>query len=158
MKIYAFRLYTPVIPVDKLLAFLKILLISWDEDMLSEDVETVQYKHSCGCPGSPPILFRGGSRLWLGGPTEGFGETRISWGLGSESVGAPVLMLLFCHPDTHYLCIRVGPISISLDCDPHKSTTIQPPYTCCKRKSVLTRPRQYPPTLVSGACIGSYPR
>jgi hypothetical protein len=24
------------------------------------------------------------------------------------SVGAPVLMVLFCHPDTHYSCIRVS--------------------------------------------------
>jgi hypothetical protein len=38
-----------------------------------------------------------------------------------EGVGAPVLIVLFCHPDTHYLCIRVRPVSILLDCDPHNS-------------------------------------
>lgn len=39
-------------------------------------------------------------------------------------------MVLFCHPDTHYSCIRVRPVSILLDCDPHNSITIQPTYTC----------------------------
>jgi hypothetical protein len=39
----------------------------------------------------------------------------------SGSVGSPVLMVLSCHPDTHYSCIRVRPVSILLGRDPHNS-------------------------------------
>lgn len=55
-----------------------------------------------------------------------------SGGNFSSVVGSPVLMVLSCHPDTHYSYIRVRPVSRSLDRDPHKSTTIQLPYTCYK--------------------------
>jgi hypothetical protein len=44
-------------------------------------------------------------------------------------VGAPVLMVLFCYSDTHYLCVRVRAVSILLDCDSHDSTIIHLPYT-----------------------------
>lgn len=51
------------------------------------------------------------------------------------------LMVLFCHPDTHYSCIRVRPVSILLDCDPHNSTTIQPIYTCYNTLGLISECR-----------------
>jgi hypothetical protein len=50
----------------------------------------------------------------------------------SRFVGDPVLMVSSWHPDTHYSCIRVRPVSISLGRDPHKPTIIQLSYTCYK--------------------------
>ena len=45
-------------------------------------------------------------------------------GSEQEDVGSPVLMVLSCHPDTHYSCIRVRPVSIILGHDPQNSITI----------------------------------
>jgi hypothetical protein len=39
-------------------------------------------------------------------------------------------MVLSCHPDTHYSCIRVRPVSIILGRDPHSLQIIQLLYTC----------------------------
>jgi hypothetical protein len=45
-------------------------------------------------------------------------------------------MVLFCHPDTHYSCIRVRPVSILLNCDPHNSITIQLLYNATRPQFV----------------------
>ena len=70
---------------------------------------------------TPPLLY--GGRAYTKAAEE------------EKGVGSPVLMVLSCHPDTHYSCIRVRPVSILLGRDPHTVTLliIQPSYTCYKK-------------------------